>query len=261
MIKPLYPRPYNQNNQNTKPSSKKYSSIIFNPYIIAINFLILIGIAVIFFHFFFERKLNISSLSTSRQIDVTSENVKEKKGGWFSFLSTYQLIRKKSLDIFSEEESKLLNIATESLQPQILKAENYRDKRRMYAIQKYEITRQIGRERENQIEEYYKLVNSKLGNEIKDALYASENVDNLAIIKLEKALEEHLQKHGAKEKDLDLLIYALQNLADLYLQKNLKDKAKKTYLTMFQLLKEKASHNDSTNYDLAISELEKLNTN
>ncbi|RCK74616.1 MAG: hypothetical protein OZSIB_0103 [Candidatus Ozemobacter sibiricus] len=181
-----------------------------------------------------------------------------RDGGWFSFLKPSRYIRPKPIDVIAEEEWRELGLASGTVAPPALKAENYREKRRLYAFQKYETVRQLAREKENERTEFERRRSTPTAMTLKEAVSALEDSDNLGIMKLESLLKEELQKQGAKSENLDILIFAFQNLGDTYTRKNMKQKAKEAYLNAFRLLKEKAPSEEGAQWDAAMAEIEKL---
>lgn len=181
-----------------------------------------------------------------------------KDGGWFSFLKPSRFIRPKPIDVIAEEEWRDLDLAPGAVAPPAIKAENFREKRRLYAFQKYETARQLAREKENEKAEFERRRSTPTAQNLKEAVFALENSDNLGIMKLESLLNEELVKHGAKSENLDILIFAFQNLGDIYTRKNMKKKAKDAYLNAFRLLKEKAPSEEGAQWDAAMAEIEKL---
>ncbi|NLI76037.1 MAG: hypothetical protein GX442_06285 [Candidatus Riflebacteria bacterium] len=244
MVRPLYPRPKN------KPEATPETPWWKNPSLLLAGLGVLSLVLVTVFHFG----------ASGRAIDPTATPATRKDdGGWFSFLRPSKLFRPKNIQVIEAEEWANLDLGSGPVEAVAgLKAENFREKRRLYAFQKYEAARQLAREKEDEKAEFYRRRSTPTAQNLREALAALEDSDNLGIMKLETLLNNELLKSGGKSENLDILIFAFQNLGDSYVRKNMKKQAKDAYLNAFRLIKEKAPSEEGANWDGVIAEVEKL---
>ncbi len=244
MVRPLYPR-----KRASEPDAE--ASLWKNPYLLSAGVGIFVLATLITLHF-----LGITGKRGT--VQPGQKNAQGKTGGdFFSFVKKSGLWKEKAPD---SEMDELAAIGIPTSSSQIFanaKVENYRDKRRLFALQKYQGTRQLAEEKEERIKEFQKRRSSPTALALKDAVDALSDSDNLGIMKLETLLNEELMKTGGKSENLDVLIFAFQNLGDTYKKKNMQEKAKGAYLHAFQLMKERAPAEQGPQWDEAISEFQK----
>lgn len=252
MVRPLYPprqKPGREKNE-LAPWWKNYQVWLLGICIAVI------GWAVIYQ---FGGDLGIPGLPSSNTISDSTPS--GKGGGYFSFLRGSNLWRKTSNSL-DTNEAELAELGLPSETIRILaadqKSENFRDRRRRFALEKYEAGRRLADEREKEQNEFQRQRSSPVAIELKDAVMALDGSDNLGILKLEGLLREQLLKTGGKRENLDILVYAFQNLGDVYTRKNMKLKAKESYLSAFQLMKEQAPAEQGPEWDRVIAEIERL---
>lgn len=137
-------------------------------------------------------------------------------------------------------------------------ADNFRDKRRLAALQKLEGVRRLGMERERRAEEMQKSRNSPTALRLKDAMRGLESMDSLGMMRLENLLNEELMSKGGRREDLDILIYAFQSLAKKYEERNMLQKAKEAHIATLRLMKEHSDSDQAASWDDAISRIENI---
>ncbi len=251
MVRPLYPpRRKNQQENNQLPPWWKSSYIWLAGLCIAA-----VG-GVTVYHF---TGGGVPGLSSGTISDSTPSG--KGDGGYFSFLKGSNLWRKtsNSLDTNADELAEL-GLPSETVKAFAVdpKADNYREQRRRYAMEKYEAGRSLADEHEKERESFQRQRSSPVALELKDAITALDASDNLGVLKLEGLLQEQLLKTGGKRENLDILVYAFQNLGDVYTRKNMKLKAKESYLSAFQLMKEQAPAEQGPEWDRVIAEVGRL---
>ncbi|MBF0410671.1 MAG: hypothetical protein HQM10_25225 [Candidatus Riflebacteria bacterium] len=226
-----------------KKDTENEPSLWFNPYMIAVVILTLLLIGVIVYHFF---------LSTP----VIDQKPAGQNDGFFSFLKTGLFARKTPTDI-SIEEYDSIGISSDSIKAFAgVKAENFRDKRRIFALQKVEAIRMQNEESRRQIAERNEQRSRGTSLELKEAVEALNDSESLGIMKLESIIQRELSKEEANTEKIDVLIFACQILAENYSKKQMQEKAKDTYLNMLRLLKERAPAEQGQHFDGAIAELQ-----
>lgn len=247
MVRPLYP-------PRKPPVSKvvQKKSIWDNPYayIIGAAASIIILIVVIGIHL----------VSGSGKMDPgkSTGSSRGTSGGLFSFLNPSSRW-KKSLNLDSDQELSGVGIPPEARSAFAgTKAENFRDKRLLYALQKYEGARKLASEREKSIAEFRAKRETPTSLRLKEAMESLDTLDNLGVMRLENLLHEELMSRGGKRENLDVLIFAFQNLAQIYEEKNMRQKAKESYANAFKLMKEQAPPEQGAAWDEAISNIENL---
>lgn len=252
MARPLYP-PRRKHGQEEHPLPPWWKS----PQLWLAGLCVATVAGVTLYHF--GGDLGIPGLPTSSTIsDPTSTG---KGGGYFAFLKGSNLWRKTSSSLErNEDELVELGLPSETIRVLAVdtKAENYRDRRRRFAIEKYEAGRRLADEQEKEQSDFQRQRSSPVALELKDAVMALDASDNLGILKLEGLLREQLLKSGGKRENLDILVYAFQNLGDMYTRKNMRLKAKESYLSAFQLMKEQAPAEQGPEWDRVIAEVGRL---
>lgn len=251
MVRPLYPPRHKSSKEDNAlpPWWKSYQLWLAGLLVAAIG-----GVTV----YHFGGDLGIPGLPTSNTITDTTPS---RGGGYFSFLKGSNLWRKTSNSLDThEEELAELGLPTETVRVLAAdaKSENFRDRRRRFAIEKYEAGRRLADEQEKEQSEFQRQRTSPVALELKDAVMALDASDNLGVLKLEGLLREQLLKTGGKRENLDILVYAFQNLGDVYTRKNMKLKAKESYLSAFQLMKEQAPAEQGPEWDRVIAEIGRL---
>jgi len=243
MVKPLYLK--------RKPEPKPEPPLWKNPSLLLEGLGVLSLVLVVILQFTTKKALDPAA--------TTPGSETSKKSSWFSFLRPSMLFKQDTLDIIAEREREELDLSSGTT-PALsqMKAENFREKRRLYAFQKLEGAQQIARERIQDKEDFYRRREAPEAQNLKDALSALEDSDNLGIMKLESLLNDALLKRGGKSENLDILVFAFQNLGDTYTRKNMKKQAKNAYINAFKLMKEKAPSEEGAQWDSVIAEVEKL---
>lgn len=180
------------------------------------------------------------------------------RSGFFQSLGKSIFSNKLSLDVTSEEMD-ALGITTDSRRVFAgMKAEDQREKRRLYALQKYEGGRQQADQRRQMILDEQMKRNTEAGKALKDAIGDLLEADNLGIMRIEGMLTAEMAKGGARQENMDTLIFAFQMLGDAYTKKNMKGKARDAYLNYYRLMKERAPVEQEPEWKGAMSEFEKL---
>ena len=159
----------------------------------------------------------------------------------------------------SADEMEALGIATESRRVFAgIRPEDFREKKRMYAMQKYEGGRLQADQRHQELVDEQLRRNNGPGQALRDAIEGLEQADNLGIMKLESMLTAEVNKGGPRNENVDSLIYGFQMLGEAYAKKNLKEKSRDAYLNYFRLLKDRAPAEQEPEWKNTISEFEKV---
>ena len=216
---------------------------------IALGVLLLVG--SVLYHAFF---------SGSGVIDPTRPaGPASQKGGVFAFLKQSLHWKKKPVDIFDEDQLEKIGIPSGTTR--VFNAgrdQEFKNKKRMFALRKYEGIKRLGDDRLAAKEEFYRRMNRPEARQLKDAIVSLDMADNLGIMKLENLLQEKLLKDGGRFQDIDLMVFAFKKLGQVYQKKNMQEKSKEAYLQVFRLMKEQAPAEQGPEWDKAISEVEKL---
>jgi len=232
-------------------NEKHEGSLWANPYIIGLIIACLVFLGALFLH-------NYSSGFFSGNDSTISSSNPAKKSAYFSFLNLSSLFKKNKYDVNNADlEDVGIPSGTRSVFADV-KPENYREKRRLFALQKYEGIRQAAKQKQDAIAEFQKQRAGPTAMNLKEAVTALSEMDNLGIMKLESLLNDALIKRGGSRDNLDVLIFAYQNLAEVYTKKNMKQKAKDAYLNAFHLMKEMAPESEGADWANTISEVEKI---
>ncbi len=247
MVRPLYP-------PRTPPGKKappvKPKPLWQHPQLIAAVGLIAVLFVVFMLH-----------MSNSNVINPEAQPGAGSSDGAFSFLQSSRYFSQKPADIqnrYNQELAKM-GIATETgALTKKVEAANLRDERRIRAIQKYEASRETSERFVKEREDLRRRLNSPTSQQLKGAILALEDSDNLGIMKLESLLEEKLISRGAAREDLDVLVYAYDSLARVYERKNMPEKAKEAYVNVFKLMKKQAPDSQGPDWDSAISNVEQM---
>jgi hypothetical protein len=248
MVRPLYPprRP-------GKKASEADEPLWRNPYLLASGIGVALLVGIFFYHF----------LGGSNTVDPTAPAGPAGQGrdrrGFFSFLQSAIPWKTKPTDLLAEDEVAGIGIpsATRSIFA-TAKPENYREQRRIMAFQKIEGARRLGEERQQAAADRRKHLETPTAHALRDAMESLETADNLGIMRLEGLLQEKLLSRGGNREDLDTLIFAFQNLGQVYERKNMKEKAREAYLSAFKLMKENAPDDQGRGWDEAIGQIESL---
>lgn len=243
MVKPLWPPQY----PTKKPPSEQLWK---NPHLIGATTLILILMFLAVYHF-----------TASDVIDPMAGPGNAKKGV-FSFLEPSKYIISDTEALKLQQEKLLrMGISTESsILQQKVQTKNMREQRQMMAIRKYEAGKEMSEKFQQERNNLRRRLSSGASRQLKDAIMALEDSSNLGIMKLERLLEEKFHSSGAESKDLDVLIFAYENLAKAYEKKNMLDKAKDAYINVFSLLKKQAPDSQGLSWNNAIENVEKLSS-
>ncbi|MFZ2959872.1 MAG: hypothetical protein WA705_23585 [Candidatus Ozemobacteraceae bacterium] len=239
MARPLYPR---KKGATEKPEAPLWR----NPYLVLSGLGVLALSSVATYHFVFAPAV------------ISDRTGSAEKGGFFSFLNRPLFSKNQPLEL-ATEEMEALGIASSAGKAFVgVRAENYREKRRLSAMQKYEGIRIQGDERRQRLLDVQVMRNSGMGLEFKEAFTALQDADNLGIMKLENLLQSEVAKGGMSGEKLDIVIYAYQTLGETYAKKQMKEKAKGSYMNMLRLMKERAPQEQDAQFSEAISKVEEL---
>jgi len=247
MVRPLYPLKNPPGKKPVPPAVPLYK----NPHLIGAFSLVVILLVLVIYHF-----------ARPGVIDPTASPSSEKsEGGLFSFLRPSRFSAgSRDLQAKHQQQMARMGLATETKAlSSPVEAKDLREQRRIMAIQKYEAAREASDRFQQEREELRRRLSSPTSLQLKDAVMALEDSDNLGIMKLERLLEEKLHSSGADRRDLDVLVFAYDSLARVYEQKNMPEKAKNAYLNMFHLMKKQAPDTQGPDWDSAISSIEQLN--
>lgn len=185
--------------------------------------------------------------------------VSKAKSGMFSFFGRTIFSQKPTVDL-SNEEMDALGIPEESRKAfEGVKPENFREKRRLYAMQKYEGGRKVAEDRQKAMAEFVQSRNDHTSGELREAIESLRDSESLGLMKLESFASREAARQGSEKRNDDSLIFAYQTLSATYAKKNMKSKAKEAFLSYLKLMKEKAPGDQGQVCDQAISEVEKLN--
>lgn len=246
MVRPLYPLKNPPGKKKELPAAPLYK----NPHLIGALALVVVLLVLVIYHFSSPGVIDPTALPASGS----------SEGGMFSFLRPSRFSAgSRDLQIKHQQQMAKMGLATESeALSQPVEAKDLREQRRIMAMQKYEATREASDRFQKEREELRRRLNSPTSLQLKDAIVALEDSDNLGIMKLERLLEEKLHSHGADRKDLDVLVFAYDALAKVYERKNMPEKAKNAYLNAFHLMKKQAPDSQGPEWDAAIGNIEQL---
>ncbi|MDD3149020.1 MAG: hypothetical protein PHD82_17135 [Candidatus Riflebacteria bacterium] len=244
MVRPLYPL----RNPPGRPAPAPAAPLWKNPYLLGAASIVALLVVIFFWH-------------VSRSGIINPEAVPDGADhGVFSFLKPSKYFKGKPRDLAAHQQQLVkMGIASqsESLSRKI-EAKDLREERRILAIQKYEASRETAARFQQEREELRRRLQSPTSLQLKDAVLALEDSDNLGIMKLERLLEEKLLSQGAAGEDLDALVYAYDRLAKVYENKNMQEKAKEAYVNVFRLMKRRAPDTQGPDWDGAIGNVEQL---
>ncbi|MBF0500790.1 MAG: hypothetical protein HQM09_11700 [Candidatus Riflebacteria bacterium] len=239
MARPLYPR-------KKKSPEEPEAPLWQNPYLVlsGVSIFALIGVAC--YHFI------IAPSTISDRTGAT------EKTGLFSFFGHTMFSKNQPLDL-GNEEMESLGISSSSRKAFAgVHAENYREMRRLASMQKYEGIRLQCDERRQMLADAALKRNNGVGVEFKAAIAALQETDNLGIMKLENLLQSETAKGDMSSEKLDVIIYAYQTLGETYTKKQMKEKAKSSYLNMLRLMKERAPQEQEAQFSEAVAKVEEL---
>lgn len=249
MVRPLYP-PRNPPGRKTPPPPP--APVWKNPHLQVAAAIIILLIGVFAYH-----------VSSSNVINPESTAGSDSSGGFMSFLKPSKYFNRKPAEIQNQYNQQLarMGIATgsEALTRKV-EAADLREQRRIMTIQKYEAGRETSAKFQQEREELRRRLSSPTSMQLKDAVMALEDSDNLGIMKLESLLEEKLLSRGADRSDLDVLVFAYDSLARTYERKNMPEKAKEAYVNVFKLMKKQAPDSQGPDWDNAINSIEQLSS-
>lgn len=235
MARPLTPR--KKTNQNEpEPSLWK------NPYILAGGFGILLLSGVTVYHF------TIGSNVIGDRTGTT--------GSGFSLFGRQMFTTKPSLEL-GGDDLEAMGISSQSRRAFVgVKPENFREKRRLFALQKYEGIRTQADDRRKLMVESQLARSTGFGGELKNAFASLQDADNLGIMKIENLLQGEIKKGGMSSEKLDMMIHAYQTLAETYARKQMKEKARGAYMNVLRLMKERAPSEQEAQFNDAITQVE-----
>ena len=249
MVRPLYP-PRRKPKAPPPPTPPLWKS----PQLIGAGAIVLFLVVALGYHI--SARSNVINPEALPDGSVQSEGV-------LSFLKPSRHFKSKEANIAKEQEKMVQQMGIASSTKVFrkkVKAKDLREQRRILAIQKYEASRETALKLRQERERARRRLSSPATRQLKDAVTALEDHDNLGIMKLERLLEEKLVSRGAERKDLDSLIYAYDALAKVYEKKNMKEKAKEAYINAFKLQKERAPDSQGPEWDEAIGLVEQMRT-
>lgn len=243
MVRPLYPP--------RKKAPPPPPPLWKNPQLVGAAAIILILVVIFVHHFFSSGLIDPEALPAG----------KTNSTGLFSFLKPSKYF-KSDAEIAEEQKQKLseMGIKDSKALSHKVEAKDLREQRRILAMRKYEATRENSTKRQEAKKELRKRLSSPTSLQLKDAVMALEESDNLGIMKLERLLEEKLMSHGANREDLDVIVFAYDSLAKVYEKKSMHDKAKEAYINAFKLMKKKAPDEQGPDWDDAIGNVEQMRT-
>lgn len=251
MIRPLYPlRP-----KAPIPKEKELPPWWKSPHLIAVA-VILIVVASLFT---FQRKSRNGVLDP----EALPGAQRQEAGGILSFINRSKYFQKSATDISAQNQGQLsrLGLSTDSQAlSQPIKAANLREQRRILAIQKHEAAHESARRRQRDREELMTKLSTPTSMQLKEAVKGLENSDTLGIMRLERLLEERLLREGGDSRDLDVLIYAYDVLANTYVERGMPERAKEAYVNAFRLMKNRAPEEQIPGWDKAITTVEQMKT-
>lgn len=246
MVRPLYPLKTPPGKKSSAPPVPLWR----NPHLLGAAAIVLVLGTVMIYHL-------------SRSNIINPEVTPGADDGVFSFLKPSRYFSSGAKDLQARHHQQLakmgLATASEALSRKI-EAKNMREERRIMAIQKYEASRENSVRFQQGREELRRKLDSSTSMQLKEAVVALEDSDNLGIMKLERLLEEKLLTQGAAHEDLDVIIHAYDVLAKTYESKNMTDKAKEAYVNVFKLMKKQAPDSQGPDWDNAISDVEQMVT-
>ncbi|MBU1109196.1 MAG: hypothetical protein KKB51_21135 [Candidatus Riflebacteria bacterium] len=246
MVRPLYPLKNAPGKKNELPAGPVYK----NPYLMGALALVTVLVILVIYHFVSPGVIDPTARSSSDQSD----------GGILSFLKPSRFSAgSRELQNKHQQQMAKMGLATETeALSRPVEAKDLREQRRIMAIQKYEATREVADRFQQEREDLRRRLNSPSSLQLKDAVLALEDSDNLGIMKLERLLEEKLLTKGADREDLDVLVFAYDSLSKVYERKNMPEKAKDAYLNIFHLMKKQAPESQGPEWDAAIGNVEQL---
>lgn len=248
MVRPLYPPRTPPGRKAPPPAPPAWK----NPNLQIAAAIILLLFGVFTYHFSRSNVINPEDTAAGKQSD-----------GLMGFLKPSKYFSKKPADIQAQYNQQLvkMGIATQSQAlNRKMEASDLREQRRIMSIQKYEAARETSARFQQEREELRRRLSSPTSMQLKDAIMALEDSDNLGIMKLESLLQEKLLSRGADSSDMDVIVFAYDSLARTYERKNMPEKAKDAYVNVFKLMKRQAPETQGPDWDNAINSVEALNS-
>ena len=247
MVRPLYPlRPKPPAPPPPAPSALR------NPYVVSAIVLVVVLVVTTVFHIRSRRNVVDPQALPGRQ--------QSRSPGIFG---SSRHFTSEAVDISEQSKKQLskLGISTDTQAfSQEIKATDLREQRRLMAIQKYSAIREEAERRERAQEELRQRRSSPASKQLKEAVKALESSDTLGIMRLERLIEDRLVRHGASSQDLDVIIYAYENLANAYIERGMPEKAKEAYVNSFRLMRDQAPSEQSAQWDRAVNTVEQMKT-
>ena len=244
MVRPLYPL-------RNPPGKKQLPAVPLwkNPHLLGAGAIVIVLLLVFVIH-----------VSRSGVINPEALPGGDESGGAFSFLRPSKYFGGKPRDLKVHQEQLVkMGIASQSeALNRKIEAKDLREERRILAIQKYEASRETAVRFQKEREELRRRLQTPTSQQLKEAVMALEDSDTLGIMKLERLLEEKLLSHGGSGEDIDALVYAYDRLAKAYESKNMQQKAKDAYVSIFRLMKRQAPDSQGPDWDNAIGNIEQL---
>lgn len=245
MVRPLYPL----RNPPGKKAPAPAVPLWKNPQLISAAVIVIVLGSLFIYHF-----------SRAGVINPEASADGSADGGVLSFLKPSKYFDKTPVDLKARQQRLAemgISTGSEALNRKI-EAKNLREERHILAIQKYEASRETSARFQQEREELRRRLSTPTSMQLKDAVMALEDSDNLGIMKLESLLEEKLLSQGAAREDLDVLVFAYDRLAKVYESKNMQEKAKDAYVNIFNLMKKQAPDTQGPDWDNAIKNVEQL---
>lgn len=215
-----------------------------NPYIFGIALSTLVLLVVFSYHFLREESVLIDKPSSSGKTSLFS-----------SLFGKSYTSSKEPLEL-SEEEMDIIGIPKEQRKSfMALKPENFREKRRLFAMNKHQEIQKLGEERHQAIVLINEQRNSRVGQGLRDAIAAINESDNLGIMKLEGLLTNEMA--NPKTENSDSIIVGFISLGDVYAKKGMKQKAREAYLNALKLMKDTSQLESDQMFAQSFEELSK----
>jgi hypothetical protein len=218
-----------------------------NPYILGSLALTLAVAGVIIHHFFLAVPVVADKTAQESEAQATKPR--------FSFFGSSSFTKGPPLGISMEEMEELGISQASRAQFEGAVSENLRDKRRLFAVAKYEGGRKEAETRHREFVAMREMRNNPPAMALREAVESAQYSENLGLMKLESFVTDETNRRGIDKTNIESMIYAYQNLTEIYLKRNMKSKAQEAYLAYLRLMKEKAPAEQGQGFDQAIGEV------
>jgi hypothetical protein len=228
-------------------------SLWLNPYLLGAGFGALALVGVMVYHVFF-------AVPTLKDSPSSSSASGSSSGPKSSSLFGRSLFSQKPVLDLNSAEMDALGISKENRKMfDGVVPENFREKRRLQAMEKYEGHRRSGDERNKMLVDVAKRRSDPAALELREAFESLRDSETLGLMKLESFVTaESAKQQSGSTPNADALAYAYQTLTDMYIKKNMRGKAKEAYIQYLRVMKEKAPAEQGQSCDQAISEIERF---